>query len=256
MWRALRIALLFLLMLGVGADAWLTRARSTSWQNTLWVGIYPIAGDDSADTARYLAALTRDDFLPIEDFMAREAHRHGIALGQPLHVVRGRTLAELPPAPPRDRSPLSIAQWSLQLRWWSHEVESAQPGPPSNIRVYVIYHDPQRQPVVPHSLGLQKGLIGVVHAFASSAQGGSNDVVIAHELMHTLGATDKYDPVSTLPSFPDGYADPQAQPRWPQARAEIMGGRVPLSATQAEIPRSLASVVVGPATAREIGWTR
>ena len=26
---------------------------------------------------------------------------------------------------------------------------------------------------------------------------GANDVVIAHELLHTLGATDKYDPATT-----------------------------------------------------------
>ena len=45
-----------------------------------------------------------------------------------------------------------------------------------------------------HSLGLQKGLIGVVNAFASSSQAAENNVVIAHELLHTVGATDKYDP--------------------------------------------------------------
>ena len=44
-----------------------------------------------------------------------------------------------------------------------------------------------------HSTGLQKGMLGVVNAFASADQEGSNAVVIAHELLHTFGATDKYD---------------------------------------------------------------
>lgn len=35
----------------------------------------------------------------------------------------------------------------------------------------------------------------------------------------------------------------------------IMGGRIPLSPGKAEIPLGLDQVVVGPATAAEIGWT-
>ena len=45
---------------------------------------------------------------------------------------------------------------------------------------------------------------------------GGNDMVIAHELLHTLGATDKYDPVNNAPRFPDGYGDPQQMPLYPQ----------------------------------------
>ena len=56
--------------------------------------------------------------------------------------------------------------------------------------------------------GLQKGLIGVVNAFASDEQAAQNNVVIAHELLHTVGATDKYDPRTNQPSHPDGYAEP------------------------------------------------
>jgi hypothetical protein len=45
-----------------------------------------------------------------------------------------------------------------------------------------------------------------------------------------------------------------AQPRHPQAAAEIMAGRVALASDEAEMPDSLADVVVGAATAREIRW--
>ena len=50
--------------------------------------------------------------------------------------------------------------------------------------------------------------------------------------------------------------DPEREPRYPQEQTEIMAGRRPVSAQDAEVPRSLREVIVGPATAREIKWTR
>jgi hypothetical protein len=79
--------------------------------------------------------------------------------------------------------------------------------------------------------------------------------VIAHELLHTLGATDKYGN-DNLPRLPDGYAEPDRQPLYPQTFAELMGGRIPVTASEAEIPESLQQVVIGPLSAAEIGWTR
>ena len=100
---------------------------------------------------------------------------------------------------------------------------------------------------------MQKGLLGVVHAFAVREQNAQNNVVIAHELLHTVGATDKYD-ASGQPIYPQGYAHPNRKPLYPQFRAEIMAGRVPLSPTNSKMTHSLRSTVVGQATAREISW--
>ena len=75
-----------------------------------------------------------------------------------------------------------------------------------------------------------------------------------YELLHTFGATDKYDVVTGLPHFPDGFADPQLAPRYPQRLAEIMAGRMPLSATEARLPDGLDYEQVGSVTAQEIGW--
>jgi hypothetical protein len=75
-------------------------------------------------------------------------------------------------------------------------------------------------------------------------------------LLHTLGATDKYDLHSTQPIYPDGYAEPNATPRYPQRFAELMGGRVPISPTASEIPDSLNDVLMGRITAAEIGWIK
>jgi len=74
--------------------------------------------------------------------------------------------------------------------------------------------------------------------------------------MHTLGATDKYDPVSGRPIFPDGYAKPGQTPRYPQYFAELMAGRIANSATTATIPSSLDEVLIGALSAREINWVQ
>jgi hypothetical protein len=129
-------------------------------------------------------------------------------------------------------------------------------GRSPDVRLFVIYYDPKRNDTLEHSLGLEKGRIGVVNAFASSTLAGSNNVVIAHELLHTLGATDKYDARTAQPRFPDGYARPDAKPRYPQRFAEIMGGRIPISASESAIAPSLNATVVGEATAREINWLK
>ena len=97
--------------------------------------------------------------------------------------------------------------------------------------------------------------MAVVHAFAAETMSGSNALVIAHEFLHTVGASDKYDLQSGVPLYPLGYADPAQQPLYPQADTEVMAARRPLSATEWEMPRNLTHVVVGPATALEIRWT-
>ncbi|NND36504.1 MAG: hypothetical protein HKN81_05140 [Gammaproteobacteria bacterium] len=97
-------------------------------------------------------------------------------------------------------------------------------------------------------------MLGVVHVFANQRMKGSNRFVIAHEMLHTLGATDKYAPQSNHPIFPVGYAEPYASPLYPQRFAEIMGGRIPVSASEAKIPRSLEQARVGAETALELRW--
>ena len=80
-----------------------------------------------------------------------------------------------------------------------------------------------------------------------------NQVVIAHELLHVLGASDKYIMGTGEPEFPFGYAEPNRQPLFPQTQAEIMGGRIPLSAYESAMPESLEECRIGRKTAEEIG---
>jgi hypothetical protein len=253
MWRAVRIALLLIILASVGLSSLLTRLRTSSWEQSVRVAVFPINGDGRAATAAYIAGLTREKLEPVAEFIRSEATRYGISVSDPITVALGPELREQPPVAPTQRSGLSVILWSLQLRLWAWR-HGDVPGPSPHVRIFVIYFDPEMRTQVAHSLGLQKGMIGVVHAFATRHQTAQNSVVIAHELLHTLGATDKYDYGSNLPLHPDGFAEPDKVPLYPQHWAELMGGRISLSESQAEMPSDLSAVLIGAASAREIGW--
>jgi len=252
MWRAARITILLLVLFVVAVGAWSDRRRTTAWDETLWVGIFPVNGDGEPGTGRYIAGLDRADFLPVEDFLTREAESWGLPLERPVKMVLYPQVAEPPPRHDRGAGVPGRVWWSLKLRWYTWR----QAGDtPADIRVFVLYHDPARTASVPHSLGLQAGLLGVVYAWADPALGEPNNVVIAHELLHTVGATDKYDPATNLPLWPQGYGDPDAEPLLPQSLAEVMSGRIALSDSEAVMAGTLDEVVIGPETAGEIRWT-
>lgn len=239
MFKAIRIFILLLILLFVSVNTWLTQSRSTDWNNSLYVKVYPINADASGRVAKYIDSLKLDDFRSIEDFIAREVARFGRDVERPVRMELGRPIAEQPPALSKEPSALGIMLWSLKMRWWAGGVTEDQDSPDPDVRIFVRYHSVQGKPLLENSVGLQKGMVGIVNAYAGRRHAGANNVVIAHEFLHTLGATDKYDPATGLPDYPLGYAEPERTPRYPQRYAEIMGGRIALSERDADIPRSL-----------------
>jgi hypothetical protein len=256
MWKTLRISALLVVLAVVGVQTWLDRVTTTDWDNTLWVGIFPVVADDSAVSASYVRNLSHAEFASIEAFFASEAERAGVPVNVPVRIELYPPATDMPPVLPRGASVVSAAWWSLKMRWYARRVSNVPGRAPAQIRVFVLYHDPAIQALLPHSLGLQKGLVGVVNAFAQPNMRGSNAVVIAHEVLHTLGATDKYDSATDTPIFPGGFAEPDRAPRYPQRFTEIMAGKRPISDSEQEMPTSLNSVLIGDATAAEIGWPR
>ena len=251
--RKLRILTLLLILFLVAAGTYLTQLRTTDWDRPLTVAIYPINGDGSAASSKYMSELSLVNFQDIETFFIDEAEHYGLLLKRPVELVMGPVLTELPPEPPRDRNMLGVMWWSLKMRLWSMGIGDDL-GPPADIRMYVLYNNPETNSRLAHSLGLQKGLLGVVHAFAGWREASSNNMVIAHELLHTVGATDKYDLQTNQPIFPVGYAEPDKDPVLPQEYAEIMAGRIPLTETSTKQHINIDSMVVGEFTAREIRW--
>lgn len=255
MWRRLRILILLLILLIVALNTYFDRVYSTDWNIPLRVTIYPINGDGSEQADKYIAGLKPDRFEALERFFESEAHHYGLAMERPIRFTAAPQLREVPPALDRDGNVLSILSWSLRMRYWAWRTPDI-PGPAPDVKLFVVYHDPAITPTVAHSVGMQKGLYAIVNVFADRRMAGSNDVITAHELLHTLGSTDKYDLSNSQPLYPAGYAEPDLKPLLPQETAELMGGRIPITQTESETPESLGQVVVGPLTAAEIGWTK
>lgn len=252
MFKAIRVTILLLILFFVAVSTWLTQARSTDWNNSLWVKVYPINGDGSADSARYIENLSVDSFEGIESFVKRETARFGHTLARPVRVELGMPIKEQPPSLGKSPSAIDVMLWSLKMRWWAGRITDDQDNPDPDVRIFVRYHTAQANFVLENSVGMQKGMVGVVNAFAGRHQTGTNNVIIAHEFLHTLGATDKYDPANGQPSIPAGIAEPDRTPRFPQRFAEIMGGRIAVSDIDAMVPMSLKYVVIGDQTAHEI----
>ncbi len=250
--RNIRILILLYILLLVACSAWLARERSTDWDQPLTVAIYPINGDGREITTKYIQSLNYETFEEIETFFNREANKYGLMLKTPIDVDLASEIKEHPPQPPGKQSILSVMYWSLGLRYWSWSRDSYEY--PKDIQIFIVYFDPETHKSVAHSLGLKKGLIGVVNAFSGSEMEEDNNVVIVHELLHTVGASDKYQPGTNIPIYPIGYAEPERKPIYPQKMAEIMGGRIPVNSNSAEMPKGLKQTVIGSVTAREIRW--
>jgi hypothetical protein len=251
-----RLTLLLAVLAFVALGAWLDRTRSRDWDETLRITVYPIAPSTDPAVRAYGKALRAEDFADIEAFFAEEARAYELPLEQPVRVRVSTAASAPPPVLPERPGMFAIISWSLRMRYYAARVAWNDPLPAPDIQVFALYSalSPGSTPM-PDSVGLSKGLIAVAHLYASRDAAGSNQVVIAHEVLHTLGATDKYDLATGQPLVPAGLGDPDLDPRYPQELGEIMAGRVAVGPREAVIPGSLDAMVVGPATAAEIGWT-
>ncbi len=252
MFKAIRISILLVILALVAVSTYRARTKSIEWQYTLPINIYPINGDGSAAADQYIHQLKVEEFRPIEDFIQREKAAYGKLANAGVEVRLKAVLQEAPPAPPTQQNAIEVMLWSLKFRWWAYR-HAKIVGPDPQVRLFVLYFDPKNNRVH-HSTALQQGLIGRVNVIADTELSQTNNVIIAHEFLHTLGATDKYDLANDQPIFPDGYAEPERLPLLPQRYAEIMGGRIVISHDEAVIPQSLKSVTIGQKTAREINF--
>ncbi|WP_377158607.1 hypothetical protein ACFJIX_06595 [Roseateles sp. UC29_93] len=255
MFKALRILILLGILLTVAVTTLVGRWQAQSWKRPQVVTLYPINASGDAVTDLYLERLDAAAFAGLAPYFQREAARYGVSLSEPVRIVLGSRVRVAPPAVPRDAGPLSAISWSLRMRWWAGR-QTPPSSPVPDVKLFLMYHPPDFAGALPHSIGLEKGRLGLVHLFASKGQQAQNEVVIAHEALHTFGATDKYDPSTLAPVFPEGFAEPRQEPRYPQTAAELMAGRIPVREGEQRIPSGLGETVIGPATAVEIGWVK
>ena len=252
--RYIRYLILLLILFAVAANEVIVKAKISGWEKTLQVRLFAINGDGRRATSKYINSLQLEDFSAVDRFVNREAESYGITI-KAVNISYAGELQSTPPQVPLENSALRNILWSLHFRGWALYQSYQTSKGSADINLFINYFDTATTQALPHSVGLKGGLIALINGFAEKEYQGSNNFVIAHELMHTLGATDKYNE-SDQPAHPSGFAAPFQEPLFPQRQAEIMGGRIPLSATQAIIPDNLGQAVVGAFTAAELNWYR
>lgn len=254
MFKRIRIAILLYVLLFVALGHFLDSRRATDWKDELWVDVYLVNSNGAQAAQGYIDGLGADAFAGVERFFATQADRFELGIEKPFRLrVAGQTDNNLPRMPDHGRL-LATVVWSLQMRWFVWRLHANSDSPRPDLTVFAIYHEAADGVTLDRSTALRKGLIAIANLYATRDASGSNQMIIAHELLHALGASDKYDLATGLPRHPDGFAEPNREPLYPQHSAELMAGRIPLRTSEAVIPRSLAQVVIGPSTAMEIGW--
>lgn len=253
LFRNARIGLLLVILVAVALSAFLDRRAITSWERPIAVALHPIAVDSDAETSGYVAGLTLESFREVETYLEKQAGRYDLSRAPLVELSLGPPPAEPPPAPPDTASALDAVLFSLHLRWWAWRFEGDQI--PADVRLFLLYHQARPGRSLAHSIGLKEGQVGLVNAFAHPDLARHNNVILVHELLHTAGATDKYDREGE-PRYPEGYAAPERVPQIPQEKAEIMAGAIPLENGTSRLAKSLDECVVGEKTAEEIGWAR
>ena len=121
------------------------------------------------------------------------------------------------------------------------------------IKVYVIYSAGDRD-LASHSRGSKKGRVAVVFVSMQETNPAYALTTMAHEIGHALGATDSYDPLTSLADHPTGFMEPFADPLYPQRFAELMAVDIPLSPSEEVEVTKLNRVRVGYQTAAGMGW--
>ncbi len=257
--KALRVTILLVVLVIVVVGQWVTRSRLSSWEKPVWITIYPIitmaqGTPGSEKLLAYVEDLDKNSFAEISKFFTLQGSRYGKQLTTPLQWQIAAPAFAAPPVVPPEGKRIQIAIWSLKMRWWAWRRERGDRLPGADIQMFVLYHGVEHPYLPERSVGVQKGMYGIVNAFASRGHAPGNRFVIAHELLHILGASDKYDPFTGQPFESSGLANPALRPLYPQKAAEIMAGRIALSRTRAVAPASLGNCLIGPVTAGEIGW--
>ena len=251
--RKIRIILLLLTLAIVASVTYWESMLVRSWLRPLEVVIYTVNGDGSDISAAYLAQLSDESFQEIASFLDQQAARHRLKKLPHARIKLAGQIRQMPPAPPSgERGVLTSLMWSLKMRYYAFHTTPFWENL-GRIRLFVVYHEGEEGKPLQHSLGLRKGLVGVVHVFGKREQSAQNNIVITHELLHTLGASDKYD-AQGQPIYPDGFPYAHEEERYPQHAAEIMAGRIAVRPDRAIIPANLDACAVGSKTAYEIGW--
>jgi hypothetical protein len=250
--KSLRVLFLLLILLAVVLAYQDRSVAAPDWDRPLRVVIHPFNSDGSQAVDDYIQALDAADFSALEDYFRIHARRHGMALSLPFQFELGARIEQAPPVPTAALEGWEKLKWALGLRWWHWRLDSGEIEP--DIVVIARYQQAPSRSIDLESIGMESPRLALVTQVAHPGMREINLFKLAHELLHTVGVRDHYDLATRQPIWPEGYADPGRSPRFPQAVAELMAGRIPLSPARAREAGALGQTTIGRTTAAEIGW--
>ena len=252
--KLFRVVLLLSILFVIIVSSWMTEKRMAAWERPILVTIFPIVADEDTSTLEFTRDVELSYFADVNRFFDRESGPYGFNVTPAFRFQLAPVSSELPPEVPDQFSSAGIAWWSLKMRWWSWKKDLKSDLVSPDIQMYVLFHGLNGGSEVGISVGMRKGRYGIVKAYAKESMSPHNLVVFTHELLHVLGATDKYVLTTGEPIFPQGFANPDQRPLFPQLKAEIMGGRIPLNSFSSKMADSLEECRIGRLTGEEIGF--
>lgn len=252
-----RVGVLLTILAGVliwaGADIHRRRAR-TLWNEPLDIALVLLCKQPV--DAQAIRALHARKFA-LEDRLGEEFHRFSGAAHRPFRftIYDAVDASALPPVQP-DGGVWDLVRYNFDLWWFARKVNAGAQLDASQFdaTIYVV----ARPPKAPFSASIEGasqegGTVGVVEVELDPGMVDFALIVATHELLHTLGASDKYDAVGRS-LVPDGLPEPDRIPLYPQRFAEVMARNVALGPVSERPPESLSELMIGQATAREIRW--
>ncbi len=262
MFYRIRVAVLLLVLGGVILyairDVQSRRERKT-WDHTLSVALVLLRDPSLGPLAPDALPTLRDRLPALGERLTEELHRYRPGAPHPFafRLFGPVDVATMPPSV-QGTGWTDLAQHTFDLWRYLRPVDEAAGVDPSlfDSRIYVVVRPPTRRDrTMVEGESEEDGRIGTVRVELDASMADFTLFVATHELFHTLGASDKYD-AHGLCQVPDGLAEPNLVPLYPQRFAEVMARNRPLSPTEEVVPASLDDLAVGPATAGEIGWAR
>jgi hypothetical protein len=252
-----RLTALMVVFLGVVVWAWndiRERRERNTWVRPLHVGFVLLrAGPVSDDTSDMLRARMTD----LQTHLEQEFQRWRQTTQVPfIFSVYGPLDISVPPPESYSEKLSDLAYFAYQQWRYLRDVDARAHVPRSELdsRIYLVMRPPNTGDLqFVEGQSEQGGRVGVVNVQLDESMVDFALIVAAHELMHTLGASDKYDELGHV-LIPDGLAEPDKVPPFPQQYVEVMARNRPISPELEETPEAIEQVRIGRKTAQEIGW--
>ncbi len=253
-----RILLWLLLLFGVVLYALgelERRERGRDWTQPVRVAVVLVLDRDQPPTPAAIARF-EERTLDLSARLEEERLRYAPDATPPFQFSVHTTEEPDRPRPRLTRTGLwSTIRYNFDLwRYASAVDDRANIETDHDIRIYVRARTPdsaERQMV--EGASQHGGNLGLVDVDLDESSVDFGLFVVAHELFHTCGAEDKYD-ARGLALVPEGLAEPELRPPFPQRYAEVMARGRPLAPGVETPPTELGDLRVGHQTAGEIGW--